>query len=74
MYKICILLHILIIILLGVICTKHFLRNAELYEIYKRSHNLRMECGVYMQPKGEKCEDAYFISANGRSLGLADGI
>lgn len=26
-----------------------------------------------MQPKSDKGEDAYFVSADGRSLGLADG-
>lgn len=58
----------------GVICTKHFVRNVDLYEIYKKSHDIRLECGAFMQPKNEKGEDAYFIGEGGKYLGLADGV
>lgn len=58
----------------GVICTKHFVRNMELYEIYKKSHDIRLKCGAFMFPKNEKGEDAYFVGGDGKYLGLADGV
>lgn len=45
----------------------------ELYEIYKKSHDIRLECGAFMKPKNENGEDAYFVGEDGKYLGLADG-
>ncbi len=64
----------LLIFSIGVICTKHFVRNTELYELYKKSFGVKLEFGSHMEPKNGKGEDAYFIGDDGRSFGLADGI
>lgn len=35
---------------------------------------MRLEIGACMLPKKDRGEDAYFVSSDGRAIGLADGM